>query len=134
MSYDLMVFERTKAPQKHKDFIKWYKKETEWDEEHDYDDPAVTSPALKEWYEEITKIFPNMNGPDSSDDELDDDDAEAHLTDYSIGCNIIYIAFSWSVSDEAYNVTKTLAQKYNIGFFDVSGDGDVILPDGSLMK
>ena len=48
MSYDLMVFERTKAPQKRKEFLVWYDKETEWAEEHGYDNPAVTSPKLYE--------------------------------------------------------------------------------------
>lgn len=135
MSYDLMVFERTKAPQKHKDFLEWYEKETEWKEEHDYDDPAVTSPALKSWYEEITKTFPNMNGPDAPNEEPDDEDAEAHLTDYSIGHHVIYAAFAWSVADEAYEVTKALARKHNVGFFDVSGEeGEVYLPDGNLME
>lgn len=135
MSYDLMVFERTKAPQKHKDFLEWYEKETEWKEEHDYDDSAVTSPALKSWYEEITKTFPNMNGPDASNEEPDDEDAEAHLTDYSIGHHVIYAAFAWSVADEAYKVTKALARKHNVGFFDVSGEeGEVYLADGNLME
>ena len=87
-----MVFERTKAPQRRKEFLVWYDKETEWPEEHSYDDPAVTSPALRNWYEEMIKTFPNMNGPDAPDDELDDEDAEAHLTDYSIGHHVIYAA------------------------------------------
>ena len=87
MSYDLMVFERTKAPQKRKEFLVWYDKETEWSEEHGYDDPAVTSPALRNWYEEMIKTFPNMDSPDA---EVEDDDAEAHLTEYSIGHNVIY--------------------------------------------
>lgn len=133
MSYDLMVFERTSAPQKYKDFLEWYEKETEWEEEHDYNDPSVTSSALKSWYEEITETFPNLNGPDALNDEMNND-KEAHLTDYSIGYHVIYAAFAWSVSDEAYELTKALAQKHNVGFFDASGEGSVILPDGSLME
>lgn len=132
MSYDLMVFERTKAPQKRKEFLVWYDKETEWSEEHDYDDPAVTSPALRNWYEEMIKTFPNMDSPDA---EVEDDDAEAHLTEYSIGHNIIYAAFAWSVVEEAYEKVKALAQKHGVGFYDVSNDdGDIILPDGNLME
>jgi len=135
MSYDLMVFERTKAPQKHKAFIEWYEKEAEWSEEHNYDDPKVASPALRSWYEEITKTFPDMNGPEASIDEPDDEYTEMHLTDYSIGRNVIYAAFAWSVAEEAYELTKTLARKHGVGFFDASGmNGDVYLPDGSLMK
>ena len=132
MSYDLMVFERTKAPQKRKEFLVWYDKETEWSEEHGYNDPAVTSPALREWYEEMIKTFPNM---DASDVEVEDDDTEAHLTDYSIGHNVIYAAFAWSVAEEAYEKMKALAQKHGVGFYDVSSDdGDIILPDGNLME
>jgi len=132
MSYDLMVFERTKAPQKRKEFLIWYDKETEWSEEHGYNDPAVTSPALREWYEEMIKTFPNM---DYSDAEAEDYDAEAHSTEYSIGHNVIYAAFAWSVAEKAYEKMKTLAQKHGVGFFDVSSDdGDIILPDGDLIE
>ena len=127
-----MVFERTKAPQKRKEFLVWYDKETEWSEEHGYNDPAVTSSALREWYEEMIKTFPNM---DASDVEVEDDDTEAHLTDYSIGHNVIYAAFAWSVAEEAYEKMKALAQKHGVGFYDVSSDdGDIILPDGNLME
>lgn len=132
MSYDLMVFERTKAPQKRKEFLVWYDKETEWSEEHGYDDSAVTSPALRNWYEEMIKTFPNMDSPDA---EVEDDDGEAHLTEYSIGHNVIYAAFAWSVAEEAYEKVKALAQKHGVGFYDVSNDdGDIILPDGNLME
>lgn len=135
MSYDLMVFERTKAPQMRKEFLVWYGNETEWSEEHDYNDPAVTSSALRNWYEEMTKTFPNMNAPDAPEEELEDEDAEAHLTDYCIGHNVIYVAFSWSVAEEAYKQMKSLAQKHGVGFYDVSSDdGDIILPDGNLME
>ena len=132
MSYDLMVFERTKAPQMRKEFLVWYDKETVWSEEHGYDDSAVTSPALRNWYEEMIKTFPNMDSPDA---EVEDDDAEAHLTEYSIGHNVIYAAFAWSVAEEAYEKVKALAQKHGVGFYDVSNDdGDIILPDGNLME
>ena len=36
MSYDLMVFEKTKAPTTKKEFMAWYEKQCEWSEEHDY--------------------------------------------------------------------------------------------------
>ena len=53
MSYDLMVFEKEKAPSKQKDFLDWYEKETEWTEDHGYNNPTVASPALQEWYREM---------------------------------------------------------------------------------
>lgn len=37
-------------------------------------------------------------------------------------------------ADEAYKRMRSLAQKYNVGFFDVSmDDGDIILPDGTMI-
>lgn len=137
MSYDLMVFEKEKAPSKQKDFLDWYEKETEWTEDHGYNNPTVASPALQEWYREMIQTFPNMNGPDApTKEQLDEDeDLESYLTDYAIGRNVIYAVFSWSTTEEAYDLTKRLAQKHDVGFFDVSGtDGDIFLPDGSLMK
>lgn len=135
MSYDLMVFEPTQAPRKHTEFLEWYEQQTEWGEEHDYNDPAVTSPALRSWYEEIIRTFPDMNGPDAPEDESEDEEAGLRLTEYSIGHHVIYAVFSWSMAEEAYEQVKALACKHGVGFFDASGDeADVFLPDGSLMK
>ena len=50
---------------------------------------------------------------------------EDYLTDYCIGYDVIYVAFSWDKSDEAYNLMKELCKKYEVGFFDVSGEGDI---------
>ena len=54
MSYDLMVFEKSKAPEGEKDFLSWYREQTEQVEEHGYDNPSVSSPALQEFF----YIFP----------------------------------------------------------------------------
>ena len=50
MSYDLMVFERTKAPTTKKEFMAWYEKQTEWEEGHDYQTISVSYPALQNWF------------------------------------------------------------------------------------
>ena len=136
MSYDLMVFEKTKAPKTKKEFMDWYDVQTEWGEEHDYDDVKVTSLSLKNWFMEMKDTFPPMNGEFAPDDEAieNDENLEDHLTDYSIGYDLIYAAFAWSVADEAYEKVRRLAEKHNVGFFDVSGDGDIILPDGTIIK
>ena len=132
MSYDLMVFEKSVAPNNRKDFMEWYKKQTEWSEDHGYDDPSVTSPALKNWFAEIEKTFPPMNGPNApTDEEIDDMENESYLTDYSIGQEVIYASFSWSLTEEAYEKMKLLALKHGVGFFDVStDDGEIIFSDG----
>jgi len=137
MSYDLMVFEKTKAPKTRKEFLAWFEKQTEWGEDHDYQTISVSSPALQNWFMEMKETFPPMNGEYAPDDELldEDEDLERHTVDYSIGKDVIYAAFAWSTAEEAYDLTRKLAQKHDVGFFDVSGaDGDIILPDGTILK
>lgn len=127
MSYDLMAFEISKAPKEKEEFFKWYDKQSEWEENHDYDDINVSSEKLQNFYKEMIKTFPPMNGVDCpSDEEIENNpELEDYLTDYCIGYDVIYIAFSWSKDEEAYNLMKKLCKKYQVGFFDVSGEGDI---------
>ena len=136
MSYDLMVFEESKAPRTYEDFIEWYNKQTQWSEEHDYMSSSVTSPFLQSWFMEMKDIFPPMNGEYAPDDDLIEADGnlEAHLTDYCIGSSVIYAAFAWSLAEKAYDLVTQLAIKHNVGFFDVSGNEEVIFPDGTKLS
>ncbi len=137
MSYDLMVYEKTKAPNTRKKFMEWFEQQTEWSEDHDYQSISVSSPSLQNWFMEMKDTFPPMNGEYAPDMELlsEDENLENHVTDYCIGREVIYAAFAWSVADEAYELMRRLAQKHDVGFFDVSSDnGDIILPDGSMIK
>lgn len=131
MSYDLMVFEAKKAPKNQKDFLNWYLLQTKWEEDHGYNDPKVSSSNLQNWFLEMIQTFPAMNGPLSpSDEEIDNDEnLEKHLTDYSVGKDIIYAAFNWSLSEEANRKMKELAVKHGVGFYDVSGSGQIIWPE-----
>lgn len=133
MSYDLMVFEKTKAPKTKKEFMEWYWEQTEWKEDHNYQSPEVASAALKNWFMEMKDTFPPMNGEYAPGDEaLEDEELERHLTDYSIGQHIIYAAFSWSLAEEAWKLMRQLAEKHDVGFFDVSNpEGKIVLPDGT---
>jgi hypothetical protein len=71
----------------------------------------------------MIKEFPSLNGPYASEDESD------RLTDYCIGQNVIYAAFAWSMVQEAYSTMLRLAEKHQVGFFDVSSDsGDILVP------
>lgn len=129
MSYDLMVFSLAAAPKGREDFLEWYDAQTEWEEEHSYDDPAVSTPELQAWFAEIIKRFPCMNGPYSLEEDPED---ELSTTDYSVGRNVIYAAFSWSRVEQAYDAVFELAGKLNVGFFDASGaTGAVWLPNGA---
>ena len=136
MSYDLMVFEKSKAPRNKKDFMAWYWKQVEWSEEHDYLSIGIASPDLQNWFMEMIETFPPMNGEYSpSDEQIEgNEDLETYLTDYCIGHDVIYTAFAWSVAEEAYNLITQLAKKHGVGFFDVSGDEDVIFPDGTKLE
>jgi len=104
MSYDLAVFDLEAAPRDGAGFIEWYEAQTEWEEPHRYDDPAVSSPALRAWFLEIVQDFPAMNGPYASDD-VDN----PRVTDYSVGRALIYAAFAWSQTEPAYEAVFRLA-------------------------
>ncbi len=70
--------------------------------------------------------FPPLNGPYAKEEDEDN----KFVTDYSIGKDVVYAAFSWSLAEMAYEKMKMLAQKYQVGFFDVSAnDGDILFPD-----
>ena len=124
MSYDLMVFEPSVAPRERAAFMEWYQKQTEWSEDHDYNDPAVASPSLKRWFDEMIKHYPPLNGPLASDD-VDD----PRVTDHCIGRNVIYSAFGWSCAEDAWITMRSLANKHKVGFFDVSStDCEIVFP------
>jgi len=116
MSYDLMVFEPSKAPRDRTDFMAWYNRQTEWGDDVDYDIHHHASPALQSWFLEMVKTFPPMNGPLASDN-FDD----PKITDHCVGRDVIYSAFAWSVAEEAHVAM--------VGFFDVSSDdGEILFP------
>lgn len=120
MSYDLMVFAPDAAPAKKRaPFLDWYEQQSEWEEAHDYDDPAVCGPALRAFYEELAQTF----APQTEDDGTG--------TDYTIGSALIYMSFSWDSVDAAHEAVFRLAGKHALGFFDVSSDlAETWLPDG----
>jgi len=130
MSYDLMVFRKEAAPKTRAEFMKWYQEQTEWTEKHSYDDPANTSTELRNWFMDMIQTFPAMNGPFSSQN-----DDNPNFSDYSIGKNVIYVAFAWSLAEQAYSKMVELAEKHGVGFFDVSSDnGDILFPDNGKLK
>jgi hypothetical protein len=127
MSYDLMVFELSAAPRERDEFLEWYDQQSEEEEDHNYDDPVVTSSALRSWFMEMIGEFPAMNGPYAPDSP---DEMETRVADYSVGKSAIYASFSWSEVSAAYEATSRLAAKHKVGFFDASGDrGAVYVPD-----
>lgn len=135
MSYDLMVFEKSKAPKSYEDFLNWTSHQTEWSEERDYSSIDGTALKLTAWFIEMIKTFPALNGKYSLPDEeaFVNEDIEKHLTDYSIGSEIIYAAFGWSMVDEANKTALELAKKHDIGLYNPQS-GEVLSCDMILCK
>jgi hypothetical protein len=130
MSYDLMVFNKEAAPRTRIDFMKWYEVQSEWTEEHGYDDPKNTTTELRNWFLEMIQTFPPMNGPYAVDD-IDN----PSTSDYCIGKDVICVAFAWSLAGQAYEKMIELAEKHGVGFFDVSSDnGDILFPENGKLK
>jgi len=129
MSYDLMVFSPAAAPKTKPEFMAWYGTQTEWAEGHSYNDPTMTTAALQAWLQEMEQTFPSMNSPDATDDHT-----SSHETDYSIGCVAIYAAFSWSLTEEANETARQLAQEHQVGFWDPSFEGPILLPKNGELR
>lgn len=131
MSFDLAVFDAAVAPRDKAGFKAWFDEQISWDEDHSYDDPRVSTPALQAFFEELSKTFPPLNGPFSPlEDELNvlDRDEEAYLTDYSMGKTLIYMGFAWSLADEAEQAVRLAAEHHAVGFYHLSYD-EVLFPD-----
>lgn len=78
----------------------------------------------------MIKTFPDMNGNDIEDEDLEG----AYESDYCIGKDVIYVAFAWSVAEEAYNKMYELAAKHGVGFFDVSSEeGAILFPENGKL-
>ena len=107
----------------------------EWNENHDCDSIEVSSANLKKWFLDMIQIFPTMNGFFAPDDTLNDgEELDRRLADYNIGQDVIYVAFEFSVAVEAYDNMLRLALKHDVGFFDVSGNGDIIVSENKKLE
>ena len=132
MSFDLLVFDLNVAPLGRDEFLDWFKIRSLWGEGHSYDDPKVSSRNLQNWFHEMIKSFPTLNGPYSEKitDYGSDYFENPRLADYSIGKDMIYIGFGWSVAEVAYIEAKKLANKHKVGFYNISDDdAEIIMPD-----
>lgn len=122
VSYDILAF----APQATTDtsFKAWWDGQSDWSEDHDYSDPAVTTPALLAFYRELIATFPPMNGPDApSDDELDaDPDLEERVIDYTLGRQLIYGAAGWSQAETVAQTWERLGRVHGVAIAFVSDE------------
>jgi len=127
MSYDLMVFEPSEAPRERNAFLDWYRVQTQWSEDHSYNDSATTTPGLSAWFAEMCRDFPSINGPGAYD--IANDELISRATSYGIGRSVIYACFSWTEVESAYSLVRALAVKHRVGFFNVSAEnGEIWIP------
>jgi hypothetical protein len=130
MSYDLMVFKGDIAPTAKNDFIKWYETQTNWQNGYDYNSPDNSSGKLRDWFNEIIKTFPPMNGP-LANDGFDN----PNLSDYTIAPGFICVSFSWEAAEKARATSIELAKKYKLGIFDSSStNGDIYYPGMTIKR
>lgn len=156
MSYDLLVFDPNIAPRDRDEFMTWYGNITKWEEDRDYNSPDGMTGNLPKFFDRIREEFPPMNDPFAYD--FDESPTlpvkekpqgflqkifgqkkavepekptfnEALVTDYTLAESAIYMAFAWSVSDQAFNRVVNAALSSEVGFFDVSANNGVILHD-----
>jgi hypothetical protein len=126
MSYDLVVFDPRAQLRDRATFMAWYDARTEWEDGLDYNEPSNASPALQDWFREMIATFPPMNGQLRPADFADNE----WTADYSIARDLILVAFPSSKGMHAYELSRHLAGKHGVGFFDASGDGGAWFPAG----
>ncbi|WP_419706300.1 hypothetical protein [Promicromonospora sp. NFX87] len=128
MSYDILAFDP--AAVSDADFPAWWDVQSEWSEDHSYDDPEVTTANLRSFYNELVQTFPPMNGPGAPTDEAWHHDAEllSRMSDYCIGTSLVYVAFSWSQVRVARAAFAALAAKHGVAVAMVSDDGSILRP------
>ncbi|WP_146183459.1 hypothetical protein [Corynebacterium yudongzhengii] len=102
------------------EFLHWYDLTTEWAEDRDYDSTAGTAEVLLPWYEAMRAQFPPHT------------DGAEETTRYIIGSSCIYARFAESSADAALSAAAERARAHGLGVY-VSGSGEVVLADGSVL-
>lgn len=120
-----MIFDTAVAPRDRKQFLNWH---DELEASEDYHRPdsnlAVIAPPMKDWFLEIIKTFPPMDGRFAVDDT-----DNPKVTDYTIGRSTIYANFAWSQAANAFKLTRELAFKHGVGLLDLnSREADIWWP------
>ena len=122
MSYDILVF--TPSAVSDDALSAWLTEQVEG-VDGDSCDPAVTTPALRAFYEDMHQIFPPVNGPDRVDEEVLGD---LPATDYSFGPNHVYVSVSWDGAARAVATAETIDMRHAVAVSRVSEAGSVMRP------
>ena len=127
MSYDILVIDPSTVPTTtHVDFMNWYNEAMQWNQPRDYSSPAGSTPAIDDCYGQLAARFPDIN----SDVDLDDEDLEEPVTEYTIGEDFLYIAFDWGDAQEGHDCVTTMAAQLGLAVVDVSETTTITFPDG----
>ena len=86
------------------------------------------SEGLREWMLHIEKSFPALSAASEANIQ---GDAEASLTDYSVGNGFVYACFAWLKAEEALRRSSELALEHGVGPYKVSSDGSQLWWPGS---
>ena len=146
MSFDLMVFDPDHAPRERAAFMEWFRDITRWEDKLTVDIPDGLSGNLPAFYRQITKSFPDINGPEArayfdfvqppppgffarlfgakpvSRPELD----ESRLVECTFHANAIYLSFTSSLNGDAGFTCSDVANDTGVGLFNVSaGNGQI---------
>ncbi len=123
MSLDLCVYNKEKAPTDPVEFLKWFYERTTWDGDRDYYDIKGTDQKLVDFFLEMVKICPAMNGPYAPTEEEFEANPDLEdsplLTEYNLEEDLIYMGFSYSAPEEVFEKLEELAYKHGLGFYDM---------------
>lgn len=124
MSFDLFIFERRKSIKTSLDVFSYQEKFTEYTEDKDYISLNGCSDVISSWAKKMFEKFPPMNGEYAPPDEAAYalEESENRLTDYSFARNGAYCAFSYSVAEEALKYAKIIADKYQVGVYELQSN------------
>jgi hypothetical protein len=105
MSYDLAMFQPRTELRNRPAFLAWYEDRTSWNGRLDYSKLPNVTAASQAWYRKMIKTFPPLNGPNQPED------VALCAADYSVGLDIIYVAFSGERGAGAYETMFRLASR-----------------------
>lgn len=119
MSFDLVVFDPSRAPRDRPAFMEWYVEQLREPGPGEVD----TSPALSAWLQEFILEFPAMNGPLATGRD------HPRRTDYAVREHLILASFAWSQATAGCQAMLKSAGRHGLGVFDASTtDGAIEFP------
>lgn len=127
MSSDFVVFDPSVAPREARSFRSWYAQQIDWDDSDT--DPAILSPSLRAWYDDMTEMYPDMN--------LSEADGREAI-DYCFNSHFMYCSMAATeTADRAWATAKSRASVYGLGTYDCMSDNGgnnraIVFPDGPL--